>query len=215
MRNVIIADDHPVTLNGMKAFLQKLGYNVIGTFTHGITALNQALTLKPDFAILDLSMPGMTGLEVLEHLRKTNKTIRIIIYTMYHEKALFERAKSLDVNGYLLKDFAMEELEECMNTLQYKKQWFSPKLDTALILKDADSLQEKILSLSPAERKIVELIAQEKSSKEIAELLFIAEKTVENHRSNVVKKLGLPQKNNSLSTWAVANRERLIRQETR
>lgn len=193
----------------MQLFLQKLGYNVVGAFNHGITALNHILTLKPDYVILDLNMPGMTGLEVTEQLRKTNKTIRIIIYTMYHEKALFEKAKTLGVNGYLLKDFAMEELEECMNSLKYKKQWFSPKLDTALILRDTDSLEEKILSLSSAERKIVELIAREKSSKEIAELLFIAEKTVENHRSNVMKKLGLPHKNNALSTWAVANRQHI------
>jgi DNA-binding NarL/FixJ family response regulator len=206
MRTIILADDHPVTLNGMKAYLEKLGYLVLSIYDNGISAYNNIISLKPDCAILDLSMPGMNGLEVLQKIRTSNKSIKVIIYTMYHEKALFEKAVNLGVNGYLLKDFAMEELETCLDTLKFKSQWFSPKLNESLIIKETDSVKEKLLLLSPAEQKIVSLIATEKSSKTIAELLFISEKTVENHRSSIIRKLNLPNTKNALLIWALENK---------
>lgn len=206
MRTIILADDHPVTLNGMKAYLEKLGYLVLSIYDNGISAYNNIISLKPDCAILDLSMPGMNGLEVLQKIRTTNKSIKVIIYTMYHEKALFEKAVSMGVNGYLLKDFAIEELETCLDTLKFQPQWFSPKLNESLIFKETDSVQEKLLLLSPAERKIVSMIAEEKSSKTIADLLFISEKTVENHRSNIIRKLQLPNTKNALLIWALEHK---------
>lgn len=209
MKTIIIADDHPVTLNGMKLFLEQLGYLVMCTCNNGIHAFNQINAFKPEYAILDLNMPGMNGLEVLEKVRQTNKTTRIIIYTMYNEKTLFEKSVKLGVNGFLLKDFAIEELETCLEALSYQKVWFSPKLEQTLSLKDQDNKQEKFLLLTPAERKIVSLIADEKSSKSIAELLFISEKTVENHRSNIIKKLNLPVAKNSLLIWALENKGKI------
>lgn len=209
MQTVIIADDHPITLLGVKAYIEKLGYTVLSTYDNGIQACNNIISLKPHIAILDLSMPGYNGLEVLEQIRKMNKTIKIIIYTMYHEKNLFEKAVRLGVNGYLLKDFAMQELESCLETLKYKNEWFSPKLQDSLIIKSTDSVYEIFLNLSPAEKKIVSLIAQEKSSKEIAELLFISEKTVENHRSHIIRKLPLKATKNALLIWALQNKEML------
>jgi DNA-binding NarL/FixJ family response regulator len=210
MRTIILADDHPVTLNGMKALLENLGYIVLSTYENGISAYNNIISLKPDCAILDLSMPGMNGLEVLQKIRATNKSIKVIIYTMYHEKSLFEKAVQSGVNGYILKDFAIDELEICLDALKYKNEWFSPKLNETLILKNADSTQEKILMLTPAERKILTLIAEENSSKNIAELLFISEKTVENHRSNMIKKLNLSNSKNALIIWAIEHKKDII-----
>jgi DNA-binding NarL/FixJ family response regulator len=207
VRTFIIADDHPITLAGMKTFVEKLGYIVLSTYDNGINAYNNIVSLKPDCAILDLSMPGMNGLEVLEKTRAQNKTIKIIIYTMYTETTLFDKAVKLGVNGYILKEFAMQELETCLDTLKYKNEWFSPKLNETLIFKDSDTAQEKILLLTPAERKIVSLIAQEKSSKQIAEMLFLSEKTIENHRSHIIKKLNLGNGKNALLVWALDNRQ--------
>ncbi|HOZ52161.1 MAG TPA: response regulator transcription factor [Chitinophagaceae bacterium] len=210
MRSFIIADDHPVTLAGIKSYIEKLGNIVMSTYDNGISAYNNIISLQPDYAILDLSMPGMNGLEVLQKVRATNKSIKIILYTMYHEKSLFEKAVQLGVNGYILKDFALEELAVCLDTLKFKNEWFSPKLYESLIIKSSDSTQEKLLLLSPAERKILSLIADEKSSKTIAELLFIAEKTVENHRSNIIRKLGLSNTKNALLIWAIENKKHII-----
>ncbi len=200
---IILADDHPVTLNGISQYVASLGYAVVNMYTNGIAACNNLLALKPDFAILDIAMPGMTGLEVLEKVKKENRTIKVILYTMYHDTSLFEKAKSLDVNGYILKDFALEEIAACLDYLKYKRQWFSPRLDDALVIRDAGTVEEKLQALSPSERKIISLIAKGKTSKQIGEQLFITEKTVENHRSSIIRKLGLPQGSNTLVVWAV------------
>lgn len=209
METIIIADDHPVTLNGISKFVTSIGYKVIGEYSNGITAYNNMLSLNPDYSILDVSMPGMSGLEVLEKVRSRNKTLKIILYTMYLDTALFEKAKSFDINGYVLKDFALEELKDCLEYLRYKKQWFTPRLSEALIQTGNVTEEEKFKSLSAAEKKIISLIAKRKSSKEIAEQLFITEKTIENHRSNMIKKLGIAGSKNGLLLWAV-NHEHLI-----
>jgi DNA-binding NarL/FixJ family response regulator len=128
---------------------------------------------------------------------------------MYKETTLFDKAVALGVNGYILKDFAVQELEECLKSLAYKNEWFSPQLQEALIFKDSDTAQEKLLALTPAERKILQLIAQENNSKQIAELLFIAEKTVENHRSNIIRKLNLGSTKNGLLIWALEHKDAL------
>ena len=203
METIIVADDHPVTLSGICQFVVSLGYKVISQYTNGIAVLNNVLALQPDFAILDISMPGMSGLEVLENIRTRNKTQKIILYTMYHDTALFEKAKLLDVNGYVLKDFALEELKDCLEQLRYRKQWFSPRLGDSLSTNKPTTDNEKLAALSPAEQKIVSLIAQRKTSRQIGEQLFISEKTVENHRGNIIKKLGIQGGSNALTFWAI------------
>jgi len=135
--------------------------------------------------------------------------MKIILYTMYHDTALFEKAKSLDINGYVLKDFALEELKDCLEYLRYKRQWFTSRLSKILTPTGNETDYEKFKSLSAAEKKIVSLIAKRKSSKEIAEQLFITEKTIENHRSNVIKKLRISGSKNGLLFWAI-NNEHLI-----
>lgn len=199
---VIIADDHPVTLNGIAQYVASLGYGVLHTYTNGIAALNNILALQPDYAILDASMPGMTGLEVIEKVRAQNKTVKLILYTMYNDTALFERAKALEVNGYVLKNFALEELEICLAQLRYNKQWFSPRLENSLVIKDGATANEKLQALSAAETKIIQMVALGNTSKYIAEQLFISEKTIENHRSSIIKKLGLAAGKNVLAMWA-------------
>lgn len=205
MKTIIIADDHPVTLNGIKTYLENLGYQVIDTCKDGIITLESLIINKPDCVILDLNMPGMNGLEVLEKIRSKNKKIKIIMYTMYHEKSFLTKAQSLGINGYLLKDFALEELSICLEKVSHNENWFSPKLNEKLIIKKHDSEIEKILTLSSSEKIILRLIGKDKGTKEIAELLFISDKTVEKHRSNIIKKLGLPNEHNVLQRFALRN----------
>ncbi len=203
METIIIADDHPVTLNGISHYVESIGYKVIGQYNNGISAYNNILALQPHYCILDISMPGMSGLEVLKNIRAKTKSLKIILYTMYHDVALFEKAKNLGINGYVLKDFALEELKVCLTQLRFKKQWFTPRLNENLVSLAVRGRDEKYALLSAAEQKITELIAKRKSSREIAEQLFISEKTVENHRSNIIKKLNLSGTKNSLLLWAI------------
>lgn len=205
MQTIIIADDHPMTLNGIQLYVENLNYRVLATYPNGIDAYNGIIDLNPDIVILDLNMPGMNGLEVLEKIRKEDTCTKIILYTMYHEKSFLIKAKSLGVNGYLLKDFAIEELSICLEKVSAGENWFSPKLEETLIIKKHDTEMTKILSLTAAERKILSLIGKDYTSKLIAELLFITDKTVEKHRSNIIKKLGLPTERNVLQRFALQN----------
>lgn len=206
MKTIIIADDHPITLSGIKVYIENLGYLVLDTFQNGIDAYNGILKLNPDFVILDLNMPGMNGLEVLEKVRKENEEVKIILYTMYHEKSFLTKAKELGVNGYLLKDFALEELSICLGKINDDEDWFSPKLEETLTINKHDTEKTKIMLLSPAERKILSLIGEDHNTKSISDLLFISEKTVEKHRSNIIKKLGLPNEKNVLVRFALQNK---------
>ena len=205
MKTIIIVDDHPITLNGIQLYVENLGYKVLATYQDGIEALSGIRDLQPHFAILDLKMPGMNGLEVLEQLRNENPTLKIILYTMYHEKMFLTKAMKLGVNGYLLKDFALEELSICLAKLSEGENWFTPKLNDSLISSKHDKELDKVLSLTAAEKKILSLIAKDHTTKSIADLLFISDKTVEKHRSNIIRKLGLPNERNVLQRFALQN----------
>lgn len=205
MKTIILADDHPVTLAGIKFFVESLGFTVIKTCENGKDAMDAVLELNPDGVILDLNMPQLNGLEVLEKIRENDLGTKVIIYTMYNEKSFLLRAKKFNVNGYLLKDFALQELETCLKKISANETWFSPKLETTLIAKKHDSQVEKILTLTGAERKILSLIGKDHTSRIIAEMLFISEKTVEKHRSNIIAKLGLPNEKNVLQRFALQN----------
>jgi len=206
MANILICDDHPFTLMGTRSFVQSLGHTVCETCSNGISAYNLILSQQPDIALIDVSMPGLNGLELLEKLRLTPVRTRVILLTMHKEMSIFNRARALDAKGYVLKEFSTEVLEECINAVLNGGTWFSEQLSSNLLIDnqkfDPASPFEK---LTFAERKILELISQQRTSREIAQTLFIAEKTVENHRSNIMKKLGLPAEKNALLLWAVQN----------
>ena len=201
MKTIIIADDHSITLLGMQNYLKDIGYNVIGAYKDGQTAYENAIQLKPDVLILDINMPIMNGLEVLKKIKKDAPEIKVIIYTMHNEKFIYEKAKNKGVNGYLLKDFALEEIAICLEKILDGKNWFSPRLVELTVEGKYEKEVEYIALLTATEMKILELIARDFNTKNIANKLFISEKTVENHRSNIIKKLQLPNENNILSKF--------------
>ncbi len=201
MKTIIIADDHSITLLGMQNYLKDIGYNVIGAYKDGQTAYENAIQLKPDVLILDINMPIMNGLEVLKKIKKDAPEIKVIIYTMHNEKFIYEKAKNKGVNGYLLKDFALEEIAICLEKILDGKNWFSPRLVELTVEGKYEKEVEYIALLTASEMKILELIARDFNTKNIANKLFISEKTVENHRSNIIKKLQLPNENNILSKF--------------
>jgi DNA-binding NarL/FixJ family response regulator len=203
MCKIIIADDHPVVLFGTKIFLEKRGFNVIMACENGLEAYNQIITKKPDIAVLDMSMPGLSGLEILEKLYAQKATTKVILMTMHNDVSLFNRTKELNAKGYLLKDFAMEELEKCIQEINKGNTYFSSHLDQKLTIHNHEEEDSNLQQLTFAERKILKLVAEQKSTKEIAALLFISEKTVETHRSHIIKKLNIPAGKNALLIWAM------------
>lgn len=206
MANVIIADDHPFTLIGTKAFVESLGYSVIDLCNNGISAYNSIISNRPGIALLDMSMPGMNGIEILEKLQQQRSVTKVVLLTMHKELSIFTHAQKLGAKGYILKEFATHELKNCLIAIQKGDCWFSPELSRMLVMDNPKASEDdKISMLTFTEKKIVELVAAQHTSKEIGSLLFISEKTVETHRRNIIQKLSLPQEKNALLLWAVNN----------
>jgi DNA-binding NarL/FixJ family response regulator len=205
MKNILIADDHPLTLNGTKVFVESLGYRVADVCSSGILAYNRIAASKPDIALIDLSMPGMSGIDILEKIVLQKLPTKVILLTMHNEVSIFNRAKELGAAGYILKEFAETELEKCLTHVAKNKKWFSPHLEKSLIIGNTETTATDLEKLTFAEKKILSLVGKQQSTKQIAEALFIAEKTVEKHRSNIIQKLNLPSEKNALLIWAIKN----------
>jgi DNA-binding NarL/FixJ family response regulator len=201
--SILIADDHPFTLQGTKSFVESLGYTVSDICSNGITALNLITTHRPNIAILDINMPGMDGMEVAEKVFINRLQTKVILLTMHSEITIYKRSSEYGVYGYLLKNFAAEELGNCLAAVSNGQRYLSSHLADELTHANNHSDNPALAALTFSERKILELIAKQKTSKQIADLLFIAEKTVEGHRRNIIEKLGLPKEKNALLMWAL------------
>lgn len=198
----IIADDHPLSLLGTQVLIESLGYVVLESCKNGEHAWNSIKRLKPDFVILDISMPEMDGLKVSEKIRVHQLPTKIILLTSHKEKSVYQKAQELNINAYLLKEYALEELRECIQHLLRNDNYFSRKIKFDLE-KDLDYLKEEAMDqLSFSEKKVFELIVEQKTTKEIASLLFLSEKTIEVHRSSIIRKLGLKPEKNVLLKFA-------------
>jgi DNA-binding NarL/FixJ family response regulator len=203
---ILIADDHPFTLQGTKFFVESFGHKVIDTCSNGTSALNLITLHQPDVAILDINMPGLDGLDVSRKIQESKLRTKVILLTMHKENTLYKKASEYEIYGYILKEHAQTELEKCLNEIQNGRRYVSTNLEEDLIT-DTSNSTNKLQSLTLSERKIIELIAQNKTSKQIAEMLFLSERTIEGHRANIIEKLDLTKEKNTLLKWALRNIE--------
>lgn len=201
---ILIADDHPFTLQGTKSFVESYNHTVIDACSNGISALNLIHLHSPDVAILDINMPGLDGLDVAKKIKEGKLKTKVILLTMHKEMTIYKKAKEYNIYGYILKEHAHTELEKCLQEVEKGRCYVSQFLQDDLIV-DLGNGNDQLSKLSLTERKIVERIAQQKTSKQIAEMLFLSEKTVEGHRTNIIEKLGLPKEKNTLLVWAIQN----------
>ncbi len=206
-KSIIIADDHPLLLKGLSDFIIEKGYNLIGGGNDGREAFNLINKLKPDIAILDIQMPFMSGIEIAKKCNSNGIKTKIVLITFHKEKELYAQAKDLNIFGYILKEFALEEIENCIQTVSQGNPYFSPKIKELLAENMIDDGTLNVLT--PSEKKILKLIAKDKTNKEIASQLFISYRTVEKHRSNIIVKLKLEPKTNSLLIWAKEHHDKL------
>jgi DNA-binding NarL/FixJ family response regulator len=207
MKTIITADDHPLLLKGLNDFLIEKKYNIIGSATDGKKAFELIESMKPDIAIIDIQMPFLSGLEIAKMCNEKGIETKIILMTFHKEASLYFEAKELNIYGYLLKDFAIEEIENCIATVLNNTPYFSIKIKELLQLNETKN--NNLQLLTPSERKILKYIANDKTNKEIADLLFISPRTVEKHRSNIIQKLKLEPKTNSLLIWAKENQDQI------
>ncbi len=204
MNSIVIADDHPLLLRGLRDFLTSKGYNIIGVAEDGNAAYNLIVKLKPDLAILDIRMPFKTGLEIAEDCYKNRIKTKIILITFDQDEDLFQQAKRFNVFGYILKELAIEEIELCIQHAIRNESYFSKEIQSHLkTSKASDALLD---GLTKTEKKVILLIAENKTSQEIAEILSVSIKTIHKHRSNIIAKIKLDNKPMSLTVWANLNK---------
>lgn len=184
---VIIADDHPLLLNGTKVFLEQKQYQVLGIAKDGLQAYNLIIEKKPDIAILDFDMPKLNALEIARLLKKNNLTTKIVLLTLHKQDSILkEIGKTID--AYILKEASVLELEQCLATVTAGKTYISKALRHNIYFKTEATLS---FNLTPSEIKILRYLSKELSSPQIADELFILVRTVEKHRSNIIKKINL------------------------
>lgn len=200
-RSILITDDHPLLLIGLRGIIENFdGYQIVGEATNGNEAVSLAKQTKPDICILDLELPGISGIEALKQIKEGLPNCQIAILTSHKEEELLLESIDAGANGYLLKDFANIEIERCLAHFENNEPYYSEQLNS--FINPALKQDPNIEKLSRTEKKILKLISQEKTSKEIGEVLFISPKTVDNHRSNIIKKLDITAKKHSLFSWA-------------
>lgn len=206
---IVIADDHPLLLKGMFDELTFNGYNVIGKATNGSEALQLILDKTPDIAFLDIDMPFLSGLEVIKRAKDKNVKTKFIVLSFHKDQEYVTQSKTLQIDGYMLKENSFEELERCIKAVIAGNQYFSSSFENQFI-EGASQLIKRLKNLSASEIIILKLVAKAQSNQEISKILFVSERTIEKHRSNIIKKLDLAKENNSLTNWALTNKETIL-----
>lgn len=198
---IVVADDHPLLLEGIISVIEKEIPNAeIFKANNGAEALQLVSEVKPIITILDIEMPFLNGIEVAKKIIKSKIDTKIIFLTLHKDRGLFSEINQLNIDGYVLKEFSISEINECINTVLNGKKYFSKEIE--------DFIEEPIIDFSiftKSEINVLKLIAQENTSKEISEMLFVSVKTVDSHRYNICKKLNLKPEKNSLLKWVFQN----------
>ena len=209
MPRILVADDHPLLLKGLVEELVSNKHHVLAKANNGMEALERILSKEPDIAILDVEMPLLTGIEVVKKAREEGSLTKFIILTSYKEEGLIYEAQQLGIDGYLLKEEPFSEIEKCIGEICKGATYFSNTFNRVLEAEINPQLQ-KLKLLSPSERTILRLVAQSKTSKEIAEQLVISIRTVQKHRTNIIQKLGLENYEDQLISWTQKYKELIL-----
>ena len=192
---LLIVDDHPVFRRGLREIIgENKTFVIVGEAADGAIGLRMATELQPDIIILHVDMPHLNGLQMARALRKEQNSAQVVFLTMYSDEDLFNAALDIGVKGYVLKENAGDEVVSALLKVAAGDAYFSPALAT-IGLRREDRVKSLLLSkpsldsLSAAEKRLLKLIADDHTSKEIAGMLKISTKTVENHRHNICRKL--------------------------
>lgn len=197
MARIILVDDHQLILDGLKSIIEnEIDLTIVAEANDGAKALQYCSTLKPDLLLMDIDMPVMNGLEASQQIKKQSPDCKIIILTMHDEAALIKRIMDIGANGYLLKNSDQGELIEAIRQVLSGKNYFSEKVLKQLSSPGVpDSFQLRptdavlLAQLTDREVEVLKFIADGMSNKEIGDKIFISHRTVDTHRTNLMKKL--------------------------
>ena len=191
MTRILLADDHAVVRHGLRLVLDaQPDLEVVAEAGDGAEALGLALSLDLDLAILDVTMPRMTGIQAARDLSRRRPEVRILMLSMHDNEEYFFEAIRAGASGYVLKSAADRDLVEACRAAMRGEPFIYPKAVAALIRAHLEHARARDL-LTPRELEILKLVAEAHTTKEIAELLTISVKTVERHRENILQKLGM------------------------
>lgn len=206
---ILIADDHPILRQGLRHLIEReKDFRVVGEAGDGEQALQEIAARTPDVVILDVDMPKMNGLAVLEKLSAHDSATRVILLTVHDEEEFFSEARRLGARGYVLKDSAVEDIVKAVRAVAGGGNFISPSLAAHLFAPSRQSDRADLSALTATEREILKLIAEYKINREIADALFISPHTVKAHRRNICQKLAL-EGNHALMKYALENKTRL------
>jgi DNA-binding NarL/FixJ family response regulator len=211
---VLLADDHPVFRKGLRAVLEESPFlEVVAEVDNGEAAIAAVQASRPDVAILDLDMPKRDGVEVARAIASMRLDVKVVLLTGHKNDALVQKVLDAGPLGFLLKDDAVIEIVECVRAVHAGRHFVSPQLSSTLVARraTAEALAAErtgLNSLTPTERRVLGLVAQGRTSREIADVLCVSVRTVEHHRANMSEKLGVSG-SNALVKFAVANRSAL------
>lgn len=195
---LLLADDHAVLRSGLRLLLsQQPDMEVVGEAGDGEEAIDKTRDLSPDILLLDITMPGIGGLEALDRIKKENPQVKVVVLTMHDDESYMERIMTSGGSGYVLKKAADTELVSAIRAVYQGGVYLHPSMTRALV----NQLQRRTVAqerqshleskLSEREREVLKLIAQGYTNKEIADMIFLSVKTVETHKAHIMDKLEL------------------------
>ena len=212
--NVVIADDHPVVRIGLRQVIEHdPRIRILAEAENGRQALEFILQHEPHVAVLDIEMPEMSGIDVMRAIRKEECPTRVIVLTIHDNETIFESVVELGALGYILKDSAMTDILRAIHRVVEGEYHISPALPSnsnrgSELL---DTLQLRLETLTPSERRVLSLIARNHSSVDIAERLHVSPRTITHHRENICGKLDL-HGSHALLRFALENHTIIIQQ---
>jgi len=188
---LLLADDHALVRQGLRTFLEKQGFQVACEASNGQEAVQMVAKQHPDVAIIDISMPILNGVEAARELKKSARKTKIIILTKHDEDTYVTEALQAGVSGYVLKSQVANDLVRAINEVCRGSVYFSPTISRAVVGAYLSKTDARTDPLSARERQVLQLIAEGKSTREAAQQLGISLKTVESHRTKLMRKLDI------------------------
>ena|SRR5919106_197676 len=188
---VVLADDHPILRNGVKLLLERERLEVVGEASDGFEAITLAQRLHPDVVVLDIAMPTLNGLSAIDEIRKVSPRSRMVLLTMYTDEHYVLQALRAGVKGCVSKAQAAEHLLEAIREVCAGGVYLSPSVSGAVVQAYLSKNEVPRNSLTARERQVLQLVAEGKTTKEIAVILSVSVKTAESHRTKLMEKLDI------------------------
>ncbi|HEX2667208.1 MAG TPA: response regulator transcription factor [Gammaproteobacteria bacterium] len=189
MSNIVLADDHPMFRQGLKALLEREGYDVVAEAANGHEAVRHARQLNPRLAVLDLGMPLLNGIDAAREIHKQAPNTEVVLLTMYEEDAYVLEALRAGIRGYVLKAQAASDLLSAIKEVLRGAVYLSPGISKAVVDAYVGKSELPADPLTDRERQVLQLVAEGKTTKQVAEVLGLSVKTADSHRTRIMQKL--------------------------